>query len=146
MANRRRHEPRWHARGRNAGQTNRQIAQPPFITPKTVEAHLARAFRKLHIDSRAQLPAALSRDQAGTSPGPGGTTQHGWPADRRSLPAEREISTIGDQPSHALPSGSASPSGAQIHMFGTSSPACLPINTSVHNGSARSLGRLHHSA
>ena len=43
------------------GQTNRQIAQRLFITPKTVEAHLARAFRKLHIDSRAQLPAALSR-------------------------------------------------------------------------------------
>jgi DNA-binding CsgD family transcriptional regulator/tetratricopeptide (TPR) repeat protein len=44
-----------------AGQTNREIAQRLFITPKTVEAHLARAFRKLHIDSRAQLPAALSR-------------------------------------------------------------------------------------
>ena len=43
------------------GQTNREIAQRLFITPKTVEAHLARAFRKLHIDSRAQLPAALSR-------------------------------------------------------------------------------------
>ena len=43
------------------GQTNRQIAQHLFITPKTVEAHLARAFRKLHVDSRAQLSAALSR-------------------------------------------------------------------------------------
>jgi DNA-binding CsgD family transcriptional regulator len=43
------------------GLTNREIAQQLFITPKTVEAHLARAFRKLHIDSRAQLPAALSR-------------------------------------------------------------------------------------
>src|SRR5215472_6269224 len=46
-----------------AGQTNREIAQRLFITQKTVEAHLARAFRKLHIDSRAQLPAALSREQ-----------------------------------------------------------------------------------
>jgi DNA-binding CsgD family transcriptional regulator len=45
------------------GQTNREIAQRLFITPKTVEAHLARAFRKLHIDSRAQLPTALSRGQ-----------------------------------------------------------------------------------
>jgi DNA-binding CsgD family transcriptional regulator len=44
-----------------AGHTNREIAQRLFITPKTVEAHLARAFRKLHIESRAQLPAALSR-------------------------------------------------------------------------------------
>jgi DNA-binding CsgD family transcriptional regulator len=46
-----------------AGQTNREIAQRLFITQKTVEAHLARAFRKLHIESRAQLPAALSREQ-----------------------------------------------------------------------------------
>jgi DNA-binding CsgD family transcriptional regulator len=45
-----------------AGQTNREIAQRLFITTKTVEAHLARAFRKLHIDSRAQLPAALHVD------------------------------------------------------------------------------------
>jgi DNA-binding CsgD family transcriptional regulator/tetratricopeptide (TPR) repeat protein len=44
-----------------AGQTNRQIAQRLFITQKTVETHLARAFRKLRIDSRAQIPAALSR-------------------------------------------------------------------------------------
>jgi DNA-binding CsgD family transcriptional regulator/tetratricopeptide (TPR) repeat protein len=44
-----------------AGQTNRQIAQRLFITQKTVETHLAHAFRKLHIDSRAQIPAALAR-------------------------------------------------------------------------------------
>jgi DNA-binding CsgD family transcriptional regulator len=37
----------------SAGHTNREIAQRLFITQKTVEAHLARAFRKLHIDSRA---------------------------------------------------------------------------------------------
>jgi DNA-binding CsgD family transcriptional regulator len=49
------------------GQTNREIAQRLFITPKTVEAHLARAFRKLRIDSRAQLPAALSRGQEPSS-------------------------------------------------------------------------------
>jgi DNA-binding CsgD family transcriptional regulator len=44
-----------------AGQTNRQIAQRLFITQKTVETHLSHAFRKLRIDSRAQLPAALAR-------------------------------------------------------------------------------------
>jgi DNA-binding CsgD family transcriptional regulator len=54
----------------STGYTNREIAQRLFITPKTVEAHLARAFRKLHIDSRAQLPAALSRDH-----GPGRARQ-----------------------------------------------------------------------
>jgi DNA-binding CsgD family transcriptional regulator/tetratricopeptide (TPR) repeat protein len=43
------------------GQSNRQIAQRLFITQKTVETHLAHAFRKLHIDSRAQIPAALAR-------------------------------------------------------------------------------------
>jgi DNA-binding CsgD family transcriptional regulator len=43
------------------GQTNRQIAQRLYITQKTVETHLAHAFRKLHIDSRAQIPTALAR-------------------------------------------------------------------------------------
>jgi DNA-binding CsgD family transcriptional regulator len=42
------------------GQTNRQVAQRLFVTQKTVEAHLARAFRKLSIESRAQLAGALA--------------------------------------------------------------------------------------
>ena len=43
-----------------AGHTNRDIAQRLFVTQKTVEAHLARTFRKLGIESRAQLAAALT--------------------------------------------------------------------------------------
>jgi DNA-binding CsgD family transcriptional regulator len=41
------------------GLTNRQIAQALFITTRTVEGHLTSVFRKLAIDSREQLPAAL---------------------------------------------------------------------------------------
>lgn len=39
-----------------AGGTNREIAQTLFVTEKTVETHLGRAFRKLEITSRRQLP------------------------------------------------------------------------------------------
>jgi DNA-binding CsgD family transcriptional regulator len=42
------------------GPTNREIAQALFVTPKTVEMHLSRAYRKLGITSRSQLPAALA--------------------------------------------------------------------------------------
>lgn len=42
-----------------AGLTNRQIAQSLFITTRTVEGHLTSVFRKLTIDSREDLPAAL---------------------------------------------------------------------------------------
>ena len=42
------------------GQSNPEIAQALFVTTKTVEAHLSRAYRKLDIRSRAQLPGALS--------------------------------------------------------------------------------------
>lgn len=42
-----------------AGLTNRQIAQALFITARTVEGHLTSIFRKLGIESRDQLPAAL---------------------------------------------------------------------------------------
>jgi DNA-binding CsgD family transcriptional regulator len=43
------------------GPTNREIAQALFVTPKTVEMHLSRAYRKLGITSRSQLPAALAK-------------------------------------------------------------------------------------
>jgi DNA-binding NarL/FixJ family response regulator len=43
-----------------AGRTNRVIADELFLSPKTVEANLARAYTKLGISSRAQLSAALT--------------------------------------------------------------------------------------
>jgi DNA-binding CsgD family transcriptional regulator len=45
-----------------AGGTNREIAQTLFVTEKTVETHLGRAFRKLEISSRRQLPDVLADD------------------------------------------------------------------------------------
>jgi DNA-binding CsgD family transcriptional regulator len=41
------------------GLSNPEIAQALFVTRKTVEAHLAGAYRKLDIRSRTELPAAL---------------------------------------------------------------------------------------
>lgn len=41
------------------GYSNREIAELAFVSPKTVEANLARAYRKLGISSRAQLARAL---------------------------------------------------------------------------------------
>jgi DNA-binding CsgD family transcriptional regulator len=43
-----------------AGQTNREIAQELFITPKTVENHLGRVYVKLGVRGRRELTAALS--------------------------------------------------------------------------------------
>jgi DNA-binding NarL/FixJ family response regulator len=43
-----------------AGGRNRDIAQALFVTEKTVETHLGRAFRKLDISSRRQLPDVLA--------------------------------------------------------------------------------------
>jgi DNA-binding CsgD family transcriptional regulator len=43
------------------GGTNREIAQALFVTEKTVETHLGRAFRKLNASSRRQLPDLLAR-------------------------------------------------------------------------------------
>jgi DNA-binding CsgD family transcriptional regulator len=42
------------------GLTNREIAQTLFITARTVEGHLTSVFRKLLLDSRDELPAALA--------------------------------------------------------------------------------------
>ncbi|MEP7019161.1 MAG: helix-turn-helix transcriptional regulator, partial [Pseudonocardiales bacterium] len=47
------------------GATNRSIADTLFVSPKTVEANLARVYRKLGIRSRAELGAALSARAGG---------------------------------------------------------------------------------
>jgi DNA-binding CsgD family transcriptional regulator len=41
------------------GMSNKEIAQTLFVTIKTVEVHLSHAYRKLEINSRAQLDKAL---------------------------------------------------------------------------------------
>lgn len=45
-----------------SGLTNRQVAEQAFISPKTVEANLAKVYRKLGISSRAELGARMQRD------------------------------------------------------------------------------------
>lgn len=42
------------------GRSNAQIAQSLFVTVKTVEGHLARAYRKLGVSGRAELGSALA--------------------------------------------------------------------------------------
>jgi DNA-binding CsgD family transcriptional regulator len=46
-----------------SGMTNRQIAGALFISPKTVEANLARVYRKLGIASRAELGRRFAEEQ-----------------------------------------------------------------------------------
>ena len=42
------------------GQTNREIAQALFVTPKTIEMHLSHVYGKLDIQSRTQLATAMA--------------------------------------------------------------------------------------
>lgn len=51
------------------GRTNREIAQELFVTPKTVENHLGRAYAKLGIASRDALADALGGDPQGRPQG-----------------------------------------------------------------------------
>ena len=44
-----------------SGRTNRQVAAELFLSPRTVEANLARAYRKLGVSTRAELGAAMTR-------------------------------------------------------------------------------------
>jgi DNA-binding CsgD family transcriptional regulator len=49
------------------GQSTPEIAQALFITPKTVETHLAHAYQKLDIHTRAELTHALSHQHDAVS-------------------------------------------------------------------------------
>jgi DNA-binding CsgD family transcriptional regulator len=46
-----------------AGRTNREVAGELFMSPKTVEAHLSRIYRKLGVRSRAELAHKLARQR-----------------------------------------------------------------------------------
>jgi DNA-binding CsgD family transcriptional regulator len=43
------------------GLTNRQIGERLFVSRRTVETHLAHAFRKLGLSTRSQLAAEVAR-------------------------------------------------------------------------------------
>jgi DNA-binding CsgD family transcriptional regulator len=44
------------------GATNREAGAALFLSPKTIEAHLGRVYRKLNVHSRTQLAALLARE------------------------------------------------------------------------------------
>ena len=50
----------------SGGAATRDIAASLFISPKTVEAHLTRIYRKLGVSSKAQLVATF-RSTAGSA-------------------------------------------------------------------------------
>ena len=50
------------------GMTNRAVADAAFVSPKTVEANLARVYRKLGIRSRAELGARMAAGSGDTEP------------------------------------------------------------------------------
>ena len=52
------------------GKSNKEIAAAIYLSPKTVEYHLANTFRKLDIHSRAELARIVARE--GTLGAPSG--------------------------------------------------------------------------
>ena len=59
------------------GATNREIAEALVITRKTVEWHLKKAFVKLDVSSREQLPGVMDHDLARASDGRGERPESG---------------------------------------------------------------------
>ena len=49
------------------GATNREAGAALFLSPKTIEAHLGRIYRKLDIRSRTELAAVLAREEIATA-------------------------------------------------------------------------------
>ncbi len=51
-----------------SGRTNREVTTALFLSPRTVEANLARAYRKLGVSSRAELGAVMARSEQPSDP------------------------------------------------------------------------------
>jgi DNA-binding CsgD family transcriptional regulator len=63
------------------GRTNRDVAATLFVTPKTVEFHLTRVYRKLGIHSRSELVLRMADRETGVD---FYDPQHGEPLRRES--------------------------------------------------------------
>ena len=50
-----------------AGASNKDVAAELFLSPKTVEAHLTRVYRKLGVNSRNQLARRLEEERSATA-------------------------------------------------------------------------------
>ena len=57
-----------------SGRTNREVAAALLLSPRTVEANLARAYRKLGVSSRAELGAVMARSEKSSGLRHGGET------------------------------------------------------------------------
>lgn len=47
-----------------SGRSNKEVAAAMFLSPKTVEFHLSRIYRKLELASRAELAHRFARELA----------------------------------------------------------------------------------
>jgi DNA-binding CsgD family transcriptional regulator len=61
------------ARAVAEGATNKQVAATMYLSPKTIEFHLSRVYRKLGIHSRGELAAFVARGSLG---GPSAESDH----------------------------------------------------------------------
>ena len=71
------------------GATNKQVAAGLFLSPKTIDFHLGRVYRKLGIHSRTELAALVAKGALGDPPdGPSGELE---PPPRELMPAARRL-------------------------------------------------------
>ncbi len=78
-----------------AGNSNREIAEALFLSPRTVENHVAAIFNKLGVASRVELVSALLGSGAGTSLVPASASHTNLPVERTNLVGrEAEIADI----------------------------------------------------
>jgi DNA-binding CsgD family transcriptional regulator len=61
------------------GATNKEVAAGLFLSPKTIDFHLGRVYRKLGIHSRAELATLVAKGALGDQPASSGRSTSATP-------------------------------------------------------------------
>jgi DNA-binding CsgD family transcriptional regulator len=142
------------------GVTNREAAARLFLSPKTIEVHLSRAYRKLGVHNRTELARRLSLESGATKPPPtqaralaalllvetvpdSGMLGHGTRSDARLSDHRREIETAVERAGGGLIELAGERASASFGAVSSAITSALAIRRILNKARIQTRAALH---